>query len=151
MRSKAYHLTAPLMQSFLFQTGSIALPASRELHFVAICEHLHQNLFWACISRIHAQVPLVTSGKLTESLHQQIPCGIDVSVMACIAFRARPIPDIQPQLIEYVLALRAGLARGIPAIHCDEYLVAPLALIGELAANLSKRGVLNRAGIAPAR
>jgi hypothetical protein len=49
------------------------LPASRFL-----CEHLHQTLFWACISRIHAQVPLVTSGKLTESLHQQIPCGIDV-------------------------------------------------------------------------
>jgi hypothetical protein len=40
------------MQSFLFQTGSIALPASRELHSVVICEHLHQNLFWACISRI---------------------------------------------------------------------------------------------------
>jgi hypothetical protein len=49
---------APLMQSCLFQTGSIALPASRELHFIALCEHLHQNLFWACISRIHAQVPI---------------------------------------------------------------------------------------------
>jgi hypothetical protein len=134
------------MQSCLFQTGSIALPASRFL-----CEHLHQNLFRACISRIHAQVPLVTSGKLTESLHQQIPCGIDVSVMVRLAFRARPIPHIQPQLIEYMPALRAGLARGIPAIHCDEDLVVPLALIGELAANLSKRGVLNRAGIAPAR
>src|ERR1700676_2262290 len=134
------------MQSCLFQTGSIALPASR-----FICEHLHQNLFWACISRIHAQVPLVTSGKLTESLHQQIPRGIDVSVMARFAFRARPVPHIQPQLIEYVPALRAGLARGIPAIHCDEDLVMPLALVGELAANLSKRGVLDRAGIAPAR
>src|SRR5258708_28338838 len=61
------------MQCRLFQTGSIVSPASR-----FFCEHLHQNLFWACISRIHAQVPLVTSGKLTESLHQQIPCGIDV-------------------------------------------------------------------------
>jgi hypothetical protein len=98
-------LTAPLMPSCLFQTGSIELPASRFL-----CEHLHQNLFWACISRIHAQVPLVTSGKLTESLHQQIPCGIDVSVMGYPAFRARPKPRIQPQLIEYVPAPRAGLA-----------------------------------------
>jgi primosomal replication protein N len=88
------------MQSYLFQTGSIASPASRELHSVALCEHLHQNLFWACISRIHAQVPLVTSGKLTESLHQQIPCGIDVSVVGYLAFRARPIPHVQPQLIE---------------------------------------------------
>src|SRR6266404_5216176 len=96
-------LTAPLMQSCLIHTGSIELPASRFL-----CEHLHQNLFWACISRIHAQVPLVTSGKLTESLHQQIACGINVSVMACLAFRARPIPHIQPQLIEYVPAVRAG-------------------------------------------
>src|SRR5271154_4946186 len=81
-------LTAVL--AHLFQTGSIALPASRFL-----CEHLHQNLFWACISRIHAQVPVVTTGKLTESLHQQIPCGIDVSVMARLAFRGRPVPDIQ--------------------------------------------------------
>ena len=88
------------MQTHLFQTGSIALPASR-----FFCEHLHQNLFWACISRIHAQVPLVTSGKLTEAFHQQIPCGIDVSVMARLAFRACPVPDIQPQLIEYMPAL----------------------------------------------
>jgi hypothetical protein len=77
------------MQPRLFKTGSMALPASRFL-----CEHLHQNLFWACISRIHAQVPLITSGKLTESLHQQIACGVDVSVMARFAFRARPIPHI---------------------------------------------------------
>jgi len=131
------------MQTCLFQTGSIALPASR-----FFCEHLRQNLFWACISRIHAQVPLITSGKLTESLHQQVPCGIDVSVMGYLAFRTRPIPDIQSQLIEYVPAVRASLARGVPAIHFDEDLVTPLALVGELAANLSKRGVVNRAGIA---
>jgi hypothetical protein len=93
------------MQTRLFQTGSVALPASREPHSVAFCEHLHQKLFWACISRIHAQVPLVTSGKLTEAFHQQNPCGINVSVMACLAFRARPIPHIQPQLIEYMPAL----------------------------------------------
>ena len=72
------------MQSRPFQTGSIALPASR-----FICEHLHQNLFWACISRIHAQVPVITTGKLTESLHQQISRSIDVSVMGYPAFRAR--------------------------------------------------------------
>jgi len=83
------HLTAPLMPSRLFQTGSIALPASRELHFVAICEHLHQNLFWACISRIHAQVPVIMTGKLTETFHQQIACGIDVSVMGCLAFNLK--------------------------------------------------------------
>ena len=71
------------MPSRLFQTGSIALPASRFM-----CEHLPQNLFWGCLSRIHAQVPVITTGKLTETLHQHIACGIDVSVMGCLAFRA---------------------------------------------------------------
>jgi hypothetical protein len=42
------------------------VPASRFL-----CEHLHQKLvFWACTSRIHAQVPVVTTGKLTHTLRQ---------------------------------------------------------------------------------
>jgi len=63
-------LTALLPQSRWFQTGSIVVPASRFL-----CEHLHQKL--ACISRIHAQVPVVTTGKLTHTLRQQIACGID--------------------------------------------------------------------------
>jgi hypothetical protein len=62
------------MQCRLFQTGSIASPASRELHFVAMCEHLPQNFFRGCTSRIHAQVPVITTGKL-ESLHQHIPCA----------------------------------------------------------------------------
>jgi hypothetical protein len=93
-------LTAPLMQSYPFLTGSIVMPASRELHFVALCEHLHQNLFWACISRIQAQVPLATSGKLTESFHQQISCGIDVSVMARVAFRARRGADLECRVPE---------------------------------------------------
>jgi primosomal replication protein N len=88
------------MQIRLLHTGSIALPASR-----FICEHLRQNLFWACISRIHAQVPIITTGKLTKTLHQHIACGIDVSVMGYLAFRARPVPLVQPQLIKYMLAL----------------------------------------------
>jgi hypothetical protein len=88
------------MPSRLFHKGSIALPASR-----FICEHLPQNLFWGCLSRIRAQVPVVTTGKLTETFHQQIPCGIEVSVMDCLAFRARPIPLVQPQLIKYMPAV----------------------------------------------
>jgi hypothetical protein len=74
----------------------IAVPASRFL-----CEHLHQNvLFWACTSRIHAQVPVVTTGKLTYTLRQQIPCGIGIPIMAGPALRTRPLPSIEPQLIE---------------------------------------------------
>jgi hypothetical protein len=93
-------LTATLMQARLFQTGSIALPASR-----FFCEHLHQNLFWACISRIHAQVPVATTGKLTESLNQQIPCGIDVSIMV------RPARSRMPRLERFAASLTPRGAR----------------------------------------
>ena len=93
-------MTALLPQSRLFQTGSIAVPASRFL-----CEHLHQKmLFRACISRIHAQVPVVTTGKLTHTLRQQIPCGIDIPIVAGPALRAPPLPLIEPQLIESTTA-----------------------------------------------
>jgi hypothetical protein len=80
-------LTALLTESCLLHTGSIALPASRFL-----CEHLLQNLFRACISRIHAQVPVITTGQLAKTLRQQIACGIDVAVVASPALRARPLP-----------------------------------------------------------
>ena len=42
------------------------MPASR-----FSCEHLRQNFFWACISRIHAQVPVVTTGQLAKTLRQE--------------------------------------------------------------------------------
>jgi hypothetical protein len=59
-------------------TGSIPSPASRFL-----CEHLRQKVFfWACISRIHAQVPVITTGQLAKPLRQQIPRSIDVAVVA---------------------------------------------------------------------
>jgi hypothetical protein len=96
-------------------TGSIPLPASRFL-----CEHLHQNLFRACISRIHAQVPVITTGQLAKTFRQQISSGIDVAIVVSPAVRARPLPLVQPQYVEGVLALRATLARGIPAIHLDQ-------------------------------
>jgi len=98
------------------------LPASR-----FVCEHLHQKVFfWACISRIHAQVPVVTTGQLAKTLRRQIPCGIDVAVVAGPAFRARPLSLIEPQLIEGVPAFRAPLARGIPAIHRLQDLAVPV-------------------------
>jgi hypothetical protein len=54
------------MQTRLFLTGSIALPASRGLQAVAHCEHLHQNLLWACISRIHVQLPVVRTDRMRK-------------------------------------------------------------------------------------
>src|SRR5438445_13121393 len=89
-------LTALLSESRLFHTGSIPMPASRFL-----CEHLHQNLvFWACISRIHAQVPVITTGKLANTFHQQVAGRIDVAVVAEPASRTSPLPLLQPQLIK---------------------------------------------------
>src|SRR5882724_1297199 len=130
-------LTALLTEPRLFQTGSIPSPASRFL-----CEHLHQKVFiWACTSRIHAQVPVITTGELAKTFRQQIPCGIDVAVVAGPASRARPLSLIEPQLIEYVPAFRARLARGIPAIHRLQDLAVPAALVSKLAAHLAERDV----------
>jgi len=82
-------LTALLSKPRLFQTGAIPMPASR-----FACEHLPENFLRACTSRIHAQVPVVTTGKLTETLRQQIPRGIDVTVVVGPAFRTAPLPLI---------------------------------------------------------
>jgi len=84
-------LTTLLSKLRLFHTGAIAMPASR-----FICEHLLQKFFRACIPRIHAQVPVITTGKLTKSLRQQIACGIDVAIVVNTASRATPLPVIQP-------------------------------------------------------
>jgi hypothetical protein len=80
-------LTALLSEPRLFQTGTIPMPASR-----FACEHLPENFLGACTSRIHAQVPVITTGKLTETLRQQILSGIDVTVMVGSAFRTAPLP-----------------------------------------------------------
>src|SRR5436853_2963581 len=142
------NLTALLSEARLFHTGSIPMPASRFL-----CEHLRQNLvFWACSSRIHAQDPVITTGQqLVKTLQQQVACCIDIAVMADPASRALPLPLIQPQLIKGVPALRAGLARGIPAIHLDQDFTVPLAFISELPAHLAERDIVDRTGVSPAR
>ena len=140
-------MTALLPESRRFQTGSIAVPASRFL-----CEHLHQKLlFWACISRIHAQVPVITTGKLPHTLRQQIPCGIDVPIMAAPALRAPPLPLIEPQLIDSEPAHRAVLARGIPPVRFQEQWAVPLALIPQLPSQFAECGVLDRPGTSPTR
>jgi len=76
------------------------LPASRFL-----CEHLRQSSFlWACTSRIHAQVLVVTTSKLAKAFRQQILGGIDIAIMDRPAFRAGPYPLIQSQFIQPLLA-----------------------------------------------
>jgi hypothetical protein len=145
--SEVYGLTALLPQSPRFQSGWIAVPASRFL-----CEHLHQNVFfWACISRISAQVPVITTGKLTHTLRQQIPCSINIPIMAGPALRAPPLPLIEPQLIESEPALRAVLARGIPPVHLQEQWAVPFTLVSELPSQFAECGVLDRASTSPTR
>src|SRR6516164_8817711 len=140
-------LTALLSQSRRFQAGSIAVPASRFL-----CEHLHQKLlFWACISRIHAQVPVVTTGKLTHTLRQQIPCGIDIPIVASPALGTRPLSLIEPQLIEREPAHRAVPARGIPPVDFQEQWAIPVTLVPELPSQFAECGVPYRTGSSPTR
>src|SRR6202158_5033704 len=138
-------LTALLTEPRLFRTSSIPSPASRFL-----CGHLLRSVFRACTSRIHAQVPVVTTGQLAKTLRQHIPCGIDVAVVTAPARGAYPPPLIQPQPIEYVPAVRATLARGIPAVHLDHDLAVPLTLVDELPAHLAERRIMDRAGVYPA-
>ena len=136
-------LTAQLYQSRPLDTGSIALPASRFL-----CEHLRQNDFiWACTSRIHAQVPVVTTGKLTKTLRQQISCSINISIMVAAALRAGPRALIESQLVQNMPTLRAALARRIPTIHLDKHPTAPLAFVRQLTAQLAERGIVHRTGV----
>jgi hypothetical protein len=138
-------LSALLPQSRRFQTGSIAVPASRFL-----CEHLRQKLlFWACISRIDAQVPVLTTGKLPHTLRQQIPCGIDIPIVAGPALRAPPLPLIEPQLIESEPAHRAVLARGIPPVHFQKQWAVPLTLVPQLPSQFAECGILDRTGTSP--
>jgi len=140
-------LTALLSQSRRLQADLIAVPASRFL-----CEHLHQNsLFWACISRIHAQVPVVTTGKLTHPLRQQIPCGIDIPIMRRPALGTRPVPLVEPQLIESEPARRAVLARGIPPVDFQEQWAIPVTLVPELPSQFAECGVPYRTGSSPTR
>src|SRR5882724_4629913 len=86
-------LTAILAELRLFQTGSIPPPASRFL-----CEHLHQKVFfWACISRIHAQVPIVTTGQLAKTLRQL--AGRDDRDLRVDAGDACPEEDLLVQVL----------------------------------------------------
>jgi hypothetical protein len=79
-------LTTPLRVR-LFHTGSLTMPVSRFL-----CEHLldEVTIIEACTSRIHAQVPVATTGNLSHPLVQNAACSIDVPVVVRPARAARP-------------------------------------------------------------
>jgi hypothetical protein len=140
-------LTARLIDRDGFRTRLGQLPASRFNR-----EHLLRRSLRACTSPVHAIVPAVTAGELTESLRQQILRGIDVPIMCRAALRAGPLSDIEPQLIENMPAsfLRAGLARREEPVHLDQCSAVPGTLVPQLTAKLSERRIVDRAGMKPA-
>jgi hypothetical protein len=86
------------------------VPVSRFL-----CEHLPDELIVieACISRIHAQDPVVTTGDLSHPLMQDVACGIDVAIVVRSALGTAPFPLIEPQLIEHVPTAARATGAGI--------------------------------------
>ena len=92
------------MTALLSDPPAFHSPAARLSLLRFICEHLHLSFLSAWTSRIDAQVPTVTAGKL--ALRQQILRGIDVAIMVDTALRAGPLAHIEPQLIQHVPAPR---------------------------------------------
>ena len=75
--------------------------------------------------------------------------GVEVPVVPGAAGRARPVPGGQAQLRQPVPAPRAGLGRGVPAVDDDQAAAVPLALVFQLAAELTPGAVRYRAGQMP--
>src|SRR5579872_2912253 len=116
------------------------MPVSRFL-----CEHLLDDvkIIEACTSRIHAQVPVVTTGNLSHPLVQNAACSIDVPVVVRPALGTAPLPLIELELIDHVPALRARPTRGKPLGDLQDRPTRRIALVEELAANLAERGILD--------
>ena len=87
------------------------------------------------------------SHRLTSG--QDVLRRVDVPVMPGAARRAGPLPGAQAQLLEPVPARRAGLGGGVPPVDHDQVPAGPLALVGELAAELAPAAVADRAGQVP--
>jgi hypothetical protein len=71
--------------------------------------------------------------------------------MAGPGLGARPLPLIEPQLIESEPAHRAVLARGVPPVHFQKQWAVPLTLVPQLPSQFAECGVLDRTGTSPAR
>ena len=87
------------------------------------------------------------SHRLTSG--QDVLRRVEIPVMAGTARRAGPLPGAQAQLLEPVPARRTGLGRGVPPVDHDQVPAVPLALVGELAAELAPPAVTDRAGQPP--
>ena len=75
--------------------------------------------------------------------------GVEIPVMPGAAGRARPLPGGQAQVGEQVPARRARLRAGIPAVDHDQLAGVPLALVRQLAAELTPAAVRDCAGQMP--
>src|SRR6185503_6732665 len=77
---------------------------------------------------------------------QDVLGGVEIPVMPGAAGRACPVPGVQLQLREQVPARRAGLGRRVPAVDDYQSAAVPLALVRQLAAELTPAAVRDRAG-----
>lgn len=121
-------MNPPLNNRPLFHTGVCYLPGSR---FPRGIYH----------SPIHAQAPVFTTGKPSKPFRQHVLRGIDVAVMGGAAYRARPFPNIQPQLTQDMSATSTGLGAWIPPIRYHQSTAVPLGLVLNLTAELSEGGI----------
>src|SRR5215469_8182215 len=74
---------------------------------------------------------------------------VDVPVVPGAAGRARPAPGGKAQPGEQVAARRAGPRAWVPVVDDDQLTPVPLALVGELAAELAPAAVRDGPGQMP--
>ena len=74
---------------------------------------------------------------------ENILCGIDISVVMCLALRTIPLPNIKRQFINNVTALSTALAARKPSVNLNQRPTIPLALIFQLTHQLSPACISN--------
>lgn len=87
---------------------------------------------------ISAQVPAFTAGELQHARRNDILRGVDIPVVFTPALRARPLPDIEPQLVELVAAVAASLRAWVKSVHRDHGTAIPPGLVLDHATELSE-------------
>lgn len=89
-------------------------------------------------SRFGVQVPRFTRGELQHARCNEILRGVDIPVVFASTLRTRPLPNIEPQLIEHVTAFSATLARREPSVHHNQRASVPRTFVRQLPAELSE-------------
>lgn len=94
-------------------------------------------------SPVPAQVARFTRAELQHARRNNILRGSNIAVMFASALRARPLSDIESQLIEPMSAAGTSLRARKPPVHRDHGTAKPCGLVGEHTAELSESRVGN--------